>query len=286
MSPGRLDEGRPSATAYRVALQRAAHQVLDQPRVLDDPIALRIVGPRAEQAIRTEPRKFQSSYARIVRAFVVARARRAEDVLAESVAAGVRQYVVLGAGLDTFAYRSPYSEVRVFEVDHPATQTWKRDLLDRTRIPVPESLTLVSVDFELESLPDRLEACGFRADQPACFSWLGVTMYLTRGSIMDTFAFVGARPEGSSITFDYFVPLSHMSWIARLFFQLRAWKVSRAGEPWRTAFAPEELAAELRKLGFSRVVDLDAVALNERYFEHHQVLRIRHPGRIATGYVR
>src|SRR5262245_60292769 len=115
---------QPSATAYRVAMRRAAHQILDQPKVLDDPIALRIVGPRAEAEIRSEPRRYQSRVGRILRAFLVARSRCAEDALASAVAGNVRQYVVLGAGLDTFAYRNPYAaeSLHVFEVDHPTTQ--------------------------------------------------------------------------------------------------------------------------------------------------------------------
>src|SRR5262245_21621582 len=129
----KLDQ--PSATAYRVAMRRAAHQLLDEPKVLDDPVALRIVGPRAEASIRSDPRRFQSRVGRVLRAFLVARSRCAEDALKVAVAAGVRQYVVLGAGLDTFAYRNPYvaQSLRIFEVDHPATQGWKRSLLAKVR---------------------------------------------------------------------------------------------------------------------------------------------------------
>ena len=103
-----MREDQPSATAYRVALRRAAHQILDEPRVLEDPVALRIVGARAEAAIRAEPRRYQSGFGRALRWFLAARSRCAEDALAAAVATGVAQYVILGAGLDTFAYRNPH----------------------------------------------------------------------------------------------------------------------------------------------------------------------------------
>src|SRR5438874_2805580 len=151
-----MKSDRPSATAHRVAMRRAAHQILDRPRVLDDPIALRIVGPRAEAAIRADPRRCQSRLGRLLRSFLVARSRVAEDALTMAVAAGVRQYVVLGAGLDTFAYRNPYPALRVFEVDNPATQAWKRRRLADAQIAVPDDVTFVALDFASESLPAAL----------------------------------------------------------------------------------------------------------------------------------
>jgi methyltransferase (TIGR00027 family) len=126
-----MREDRPSLTAYRVALSRAAHQLFDDPRVLDDPLALRIIGTQGAEELRSNRHRCAATPGRYLRAFVVARSRLAEDLLADAVQRGVRQYVVLGAGLDTFAYRNPYpvSLLEVFEVDHPATQAWKRRLL-------------------------------------------------------------------------------------------------------------------------------------------------------------
>jgi methyltransferase (TIGR00027 family) len=249
-------------------MRRAAHQILDHPRVLDDPIALRIVGPRGEASIRSDLRGYQSRFGRSLRAFLVARSRCAEDTLAEAVAAGVRQYVVLGAGLDTFAYRNPHrdSALRVFEVDHPSTQTWKRRLLAGAGIAVPPSLAFVPVDFETDSLDDRLAAAGLDAGAPACFSWLGVTMYLTRAPVIATLAAIARRPPGSSVTFDYLLPPSSLPFLRRIGFHLLAHRLAAAGEPWRTWFAPAELARELIALGYSRLEDLDAAALNTRYF--------------------
>src|SRR2546428_6551268 len=141
-------------------MRRAAHQILDRPLVLDDPIALRIVGHRAEAAIRSDPRHYQSGFARSLRWFLVARNRYAEDALAAGVAAGVRQYVVLGAGLDTFAYRNPYPALRVVEVDHPVTQAWKRQRLVDAHIAVPEGVTFAAGGLSAEPPPPALLAAG------------------------------------------------------------------------------------------------------------------------------
>ena len=260
-----MRDDRPSVTAHRVAMRRAAHQLLDRPLVLDDPLALRIVGREAEATIRSD-RRHRSGFARSLRGFIVARSRCAEDALAVAVAGGVAQYVVLGAGLDTFAYRNPHPALRVFEVDHPSTQAWKRQRLAAGGIAVPASVTFVPVDFESQALAERLEACGFRADQPAWFSWLGVSMYLTRATVMATLAFVARGPSGGGITFDYFIPPASMPFLKRMGFHLFARRVAAAGEPWRTWFDPDQLARELRGLGFTRLEDLDAEALNVRFF--------------------
>src|SRR5208337_2845591 len=155
-----MQEGKFSRTAQRVAIRRAAHQLLDHPRVLDDPLALRIIGSEAEEVLRSDPKE-SHAFSRAFRAFMAARSRYAEDELAHAVAHGVRQYVVLGAGLDTFAYRNPYPELRVFEVDHPATQAWKREQLEAAGIAVPASLTFVPIDFERQTLVDGLTRAGF-----------------------------------------------------------------------------------------------------------------------------
>jgi methyltransferase (TIGR00027 family) len=249
-------------------MQRAAHQSLDDPRVLDDPVALEIVGPTAARSIDSDRARYQSRFARSLRAFLVARSRCAEDALASAVAAGVRQYVVLGAGLDTFAYRHPYpaESLRVFEVDHPATQEWKRGLLADAAIATPATLTFVSVDFETQSLSERLRESGFRDDAAAFFSWLGVTMYLTGDAITSTLGFVGARPPGSGIAFDYMTPPRDLPFIRRMWFYLLARRVAAAGEPWRTWFRPADLARELGRLGFTKLEDLGPDEMNQRYF--------------------
>ncbi len=199
---------QPSRTALRVALRRAAHQVHDaKPLVFDDPLAVRILGPEYAAEIARTPDSRKRPFSAGLRAFMVARARLAEDALAERYAhAGVRQYLVLGAGLDTFAYRQPYPGLRVFEVDHPATQAWKRDMLAAAGIAVPETLRLVAVDFERDSLEDRLRLAGFRFDQPAMTAWLGVVPYLTAEAFRATAGLLGRFAPGSGVLFDYTLP--------------------------------------------------------------------------------
>ena len=273
---------RPSSTAFRVAMRRAAHQILDRPLVLEDPIALRIVGPRADE-IRTNPKRYDSSFGRALRLFLVARSRCAEDALAQAVAQGVRQYVILGAGLDTFAYRNPYApdQLRVFEVDMPTTQAFKRELLARTKIASPASLTFVPVNFETQSLPEELRAAGFREGEPAFFSWLGVTMYLTRDAVLTALGDVARLPTRSGITFDYMLPPNRLPWLRRIGFYFVARRVAAAGEPWITWFDPDELARTLRELGFTRLEDLDGPALDQRFFGGRE----RHVGGTSAGRV-
>ena len=259
-----MHEDRPSKTAFRVALRRAAHQVLDEPRVLEDPYAMAIVGATAEE-LRTSP-KSQGRLARAMRAFMAVRSRYAEDELAHAVAGGIRQYVVLGAGLDTFAYRNPFPELRVFEVDHPATQGWKRRRLEEGRIAISESMTFAPVDFENQTLIDGLARAGFAADQPAFFSWLGVVPYLTRSAAMETFRFVGSLPAGSGLVFDYALPPEALNLVQRLALKALSDRVAAAGEPFRTFFEPAALMSELRPMGFRSFEDLATAEINARYF--------------------
>ncbi len=170
-----MEQALPSKTALRVALRRAAHQLYDAaPLVLDDPFAVPLLGAAYAEDLRKTPKRADRIFSIAFRAFLVARSRYAEDNLAIAVADGVRQYVLLGAGLDTFGWRNPWPGVRVFEVDHPATQQWKLELMRTNGLAAPESVTYTPVDFEQESLPERLEAMGFDASAPAFFGWLGV----------------------------------------------------------------------------------------------------------------
>jgi methyltransferase (TIGR00027 family) len=172
-------EQAPSSTAVRVALRRAAHQQHDSPVVFLDPIAIPILGETYAELLRRTPLRKDRPFSVALRAFLVARSQYAEENLKRSVEGGVRQYVLLGAGLDTFAYRNPYDQLRVFEVDHPATQEWKRELLRRSCIAIPDSLTFTPVDFETQSLAELLAETGFDRTAPAFFAWLGVVPYLT-----------------------------------------------------------------------------------------------------------
>src|SRR6202451_3381122 len=202
-----MQEGKFSRTAQRVAIRRAAHQLWDQPRVLDDPLALRIIGADAAAELRSNPKE-HPAFARAFRAFMVARSRFAEDELASAYARGLRQLVILGAGLDTFAYRNPHAELRVFEVDHPATQAWKRQRLVEAGIEVPGSLTFAPVDFQRDTLAEKLNIAGLDPGQSAFFTWLGVVPYLTEEAAFATLAAIGARSPGTQVVFDYADPPS------------------------------------------------------------------------------
>src|SRR6202161_3935895 len=192
-----LEQAIPSKTALSVALRRAAHQLYDSPLVFNDPIAVPILGQAYSEELRRTPLRPDRPFSIGLRAFLVARSRYAEDNLRRAVESGVHQYVLLGAGLDTFAYRNPYAELRVFEVDHPATQQWKRELLQRNHIAIPESVTYAPVDFERQSLPTQLGDAGFNQRAPAFFAWLGVVPYLTLEAFRGTLSFISAQPPGT-----------------------------------------------------------------------------------------
>jgi methyltransferase (TIGR00027 family) len=261
-----MQEGKFSRTARRVAIRRAAHQLLDLPRVLDDPLALRIIGSEAEDALRSKPKE-DHAFSRAFRAFMAARSRYAEDELAHAVAHGVTQYVVLGAGLDTFAYRNPYPDLRVFEVDHPATQAWKREQLQAAGIAIPPSLTFVPIDFEQQTLADGLARSGFDAGAEAFFSWLGVTPYLTREACMITLSFIARMPVSSGVVFDFAVDPALLNAGQRQALDALSKRVARYGEPFQLFFDPGKLRDELKALGFHRTEFLQGKELNARYFK-------------------
>ncbi len=264
-----MKEGQPSRTAQRVAVRRASHQLLDRPRVLEDPIALRVIGAASRRALEADPATYdRSRFSRFLRAFVAARSRYAEDRLAAARARGVRQYVLLGAGLDTFAYRDPgpAGSLRVFEVDHPATQAWKRARLAEGGVALPPHLEFVPADFERQDLEQALAASGFDRAAPAQFAWLGVTMYLTRAGFEQTLRFVAARPAGSGLVFDYALAPSSLGLLRRLIYEIVAARVRAVGEPWRTSFTPAALARLLAAQGLVEIEDLDDASINARYF--------------------
>jgi methyltransferase (TIGR00027 family) len=252
----------PSRTALRVALRRAAHQLYDSPLVLADPVAVPILGNTYAEELRRTPLHRPFSIA--MRAHLVARSRYAEDNLARTVARGVQQYVLLGAGLDTFAYRNPYPHLRVFEVDHPATQQWKRELLQTSAIPIPENLTYAPVDFECQSLPEQLQAAGFDVNQPTFFAWLGVVPYLTLAAFRATVDFVAVQPAGGGIALDYGQPRSALPFLEQLAHDSLAARVQLAGEPFPLFFTPAEIAAEFS--AFHGIEDIGRDEINARYF--------------------
>ena len=258
-----METGRASRTAFRVAMRRAAHQLLDQPCVLQDPIAVPLLGPRFAMDLTRET----NPVARAFRAFMAVRSRFAEDRLAEAIAKGTTQYVILGAGLDTFAYRNPFDGLRVFEVDFPATQEWKRELLAEASISLPKSLTFIPLDFEHKLLSEGLAEAGVDPEIPTFFGWLGVAPYLTRDAFRETIGVVARFAKGSAVIFDYALSPELLSPQRREAFEALSARVAAAGEPFRIFFTPHELEVELRHAGFGKVEQLDSQQLNERYFQ-------------------
>jgi methyltransferase (TIGR00027 family) len=279
-----MESGRASKTALRVAIRRAAHQLTDQPRILDDPIAVRLVGQGYARDIKRASHKVGRDF----RLFMAVRSRYAEDRLAAAVAQGVTQYVVLGAGLDTFAYRNPFQQLRVFEVDFPATQEWKRAMLHEAGIALPDGLTFVPLDFEHKALAEGLAEAGFDGQRAAFFGWLGVAPYLTLEAFRATLSTIAQLPAGTAVSFDYAFSPETLSPQRRKVFDGLAGRVAAAGEPFRLFFTPEELVAELRSAGFERIEQVDSAGLNEIYFQKRAdglTLSGAGLGRLATAWV-
>jgi methyltransferase (TIGR00027 family) len=257
-------EKEPSRTALAAAAYRAAHQLLEQGRVFADPLAVIILGADAE-LLTTDPQA--QTAAQGMRFFIAARSRFAETALQTGVETrGVSQLVVLGAGLDTFAYRNPFADrLRVFEVDHPATQAWKRRRLEEVGIVVPKSLAFAPVDFERESWLETLGAVGFDPAKRTFFMWLGVVHYLTPEVVTATLSQIGALPGGAEVVFDYSDPPSTLAPDAQALHRRRADRVAAIGEPFLSDFEPATLHATLETLGFSDIDDLGPFGLLERY---------------------
>jgi methyltransferase (TIGR00027 family) len=259
-----MQSGKPSRTAWGVAMHRAVHQILEGGRIFSDPLALRILGQDAETVARKAE---EQPSRRAIRIFVALRSRFAEDALAAAVERGVSQVVVLGAGLDTFAYRSALRDrLRIFEVDHPATQAWKRGRLAAAGIPIPDSLTFAPVDFEHQTLAEGLAAAGFDRPQQTFFTWLGVVPYLTEEAVWSTLSFIASLPHGAHVAFDYSDPPESLPAKVRAIHDERAMRVANLGEPWRTHFEAETLRTKLLALGFAEIEDLGPSQIAARYF--------------------
>jgi methyltransferase (TIGR00027 family) len=259
---------RPSRTALATAYLRAAHQLLDaEPRLLEDPVALPLLGPLAPAHILAATDRYRSPEARGLRAHVVLRSRFAEDRLEEALQRGVRQYVVLGAGFDTFAYRQPSwaRPLTIVEVDGPATQQVKRQLLRDAALTEPANLRFVDIDFERESLADGLVRHGVRTDVPTVFAWLGVTMYLTQETVDAVLGCIATFPRGSEVVLTFAWPPGDPS--VSPGGGTLADRSARAGEPWITFFMPQALEMRLRDLGFTGVEFLTPTAAQQRYFD-------------------
>jgi len=257
-----MKSDEPSRMALMVARQRAAHQLLDHGAILDDPFAMKILREDERDLLQFANEHPLASIGRLLTA---ARSRIAEDALSKAVERGVRQVVILGAGLDTFALRNPHgARISIFEVDHPATQAWKRQRLVGAELAPPPWLTFVPVDFEQDDLQQKLSSVGFQRTSAAFFTWLGVVPYLTHeaiGSALDCMASI----QDSEVVFDYMEPPEAFSEEIRGVVQERTEQLEKAEERWASRFEPAGIAAILRVHGFCDIEDLSFQQIASRF---------------------
>lgn len=261
----------PESTAVRVALWRALHVLSDPPpHVLDDEIGLKLVAPDADWRSRPDMDLQRTSP---FRASIVARARFIEDLVEERLAHGVTQYVILGAGLDTFAQRKPEmaSKLKVFEVDQPGPQAWKRQRLIDLGYGIPDGLRLVPVDFEAgDSWWEKLAAAGFDASQPAIVASTGVSMYLTKDAILATLRQVAALAPGSILGMTFLLPLELADPAVRPGLEMAEKGARASGTPFISFFTPPEIMALARESGFRDARHISAATLAQRYFANRK----------------
>ncbi len=265
-----------SRTALMIARQRAAHQVLDHGSILDDPFAMRILREDEKDVLQ-----FANGHplASIGRLFTAARSRIAEDALSEAVERGVRQIVILGAGLDTYALRNPHGArgIRIHEVDHPATQAWKPERLAEAQIALPPWLLFVPVDFERDDVGEKLAAAGFEQNSPAFFTWLGVVPYLTQDAIGRTLDYISSI-QNSEVVFDYMEPPEAFSEELRQLEKARTEQLKKIGERSVSRFEPAGMAAILRSHGFCAIEDFSFQEIASRFGSAVQGLAPGHAG--------
>ena len=256
----------PDSTAVRVALWRALHVEVDAlPHVFEDEIGIKLVAPDDGWQSRPD----MSSFTRPFRASIVARARFIEDLVAEQAGHGVGQYVILGAGLDTFVQRRPElaSRMRVFEIDRPGPQAWKRQRLVDLGYGIPSFLRFVPVDFEAgDPMWDRLASSGFDSSRPAIIASTGVSMYLTRDANLATLRQIASLVPGSTLAMSFLLPIEMTDPEVRLGMERAAAGAQSSGTPFISFFLPEEMLALARDAGFREVRHISAASLAQRYF--------------------
>jgi methyltransferase (TIGR00027 family) len=267
-----MKQAKPSRTGEVTAIMRAIHQTADdEPKILADSIAARLVDIVGDDDEWLAP-ILSHPFAKQWRAGFLIRNRYAEDCLADCVARGLQQYAILGAGLDTFAFRQPpwASSLCMYEIDHPATQRWKCDRLAAASIAIPPNLAFVSIDFEKTSLPDALRAANFDFGGKTFCSWLGVTQYLTPAAIRATLEFVLSLPRSSEIVFSFILPFEMSPRVEAEALATAAHKSAEVGEPWLSTFRADDLKAQLLAMGFSEVVHLTPEEAHERYLTNRR----------------
>jgi methyltransferase (TIGR00027 family) len=266
-----MSDRKASRTALGAAYMRAVHQLFDsQPLILDDPFALSLLAPTALQQISNPAYRYRTTKTRALRAHIVLRSRFAEDRLAAAFLRGISQYIILGAGFDTFALRQPSwaQTLNILEVDHPGTQAEKLSRLACCGLSLPQNAHFANIDFEHESLRDGLLRYHICLNKPAFFSWLGVTMYLNENAIDAVLLSVASFPAGSEIVLTFAQLSAPELNNSNNFPSLLASLVSSAGEPFLSFFEPDAIETKLRNSGFSKVEFLSSTEAETRYFRH------------------
>ena len=297
-----MQNGRASQTAVLAAIQRAAHPLIDnEPWIFQDDFAAPLSGVSEKASVLSALSALETELAQTAsptlvkmwlqasRLSVALRARYAEDELSKAVQRGVSQYVILGAGFDSFAYRRRdlQTDLAVYEVDHPATQERKLARLKELGIEIPRHLTFVPIDFETDSIVDALAEQGYRREQPAFFSWLGVAQYLTGAAIDRTLGQIAATASGSEIVLNYLVPAALVAEPEKQILQMLESMTAHRGEPARSYFEPAHLEERLKALGFAEVWDLGADEATRRYLANRtDGLRISSLTHLAKARVR
>jgi methyltransferase (TIGR00027 family) len=260
--------GQPSHSMVRTAVHRAAHQIFDRPLILDDPIAVGLLPECSEQVIRSNPDEYDGPMQGLLRAVFAVRSRFAEDRLAAAAARGAGQYIIVGAGLDTFPWRQhPIAQsMRIFFIDHPPTLAWSLERFRERGLPMPSNVAFVAADLEARELGVRLDEHGFNQGTATFLSVLGVTQYITRDAVEALFGFAASLPAQSEIVSSFAPPDNELD-SGEL--AGRNWGVTvtaPSGEPWLTRLSAPEVFGLLTKLGFGEVFHLSKKRLRERYF--------------------
>jgi len=260
----------PSPSAFRVALSRAIHQVLDEPRVFDDAFALPILG--ADTAARVDAFHHNGVAARSMRAGIVARSRFAEERLQAAIESGTRQYALLGAGLDTWALRAARfgSAVRVFELDQATMQAWKAAALEANGWRKPAGLEWIGLDFRKGAVPDALAGRGADLTAPMAIAILGVLVYLGEEEVARMLSSFGRFVPGSTLVLDYRLREDLLPAMDGMMMRATAEAMAAGGEPWRSSSDPDRMRALLSDAGFDVEQDLGPADLNARYFDRRR----------------
>ena len=259
-----------SRTAIATAIARAAHQLFDEdPKLLDDPLALTFVGDATREALRAQDPAIMNMANPASRVHFCLRSRIAEDCLARAVARGVDQYAILGAGLDSFAYRQPAwaHAVSIIEIDHPKTQAFKREWLRSRSVAPSSNVGYLSIDFARESLIQRLHQAPFDRTRPIFVSWLGVTQYLVPEAVTETLRSLAAWPGGCGLVLTYMLAdWSDFTAEARTWFERQKDGAAAVGEPWLSRYSEAAMIAGLRSAGFAAQVTFALADIHALYF--------------------